>query len=210
MNTVATDKQIHMILGISLLPIFIWSAVNPRDIRVWFMEVVPVVAGIALVLLTYNRFRLTTLVYLLIWIDVVIVLIGGHYTYSNVPLFEWLQKHFDLARNYYDRLGHFAQGVLPAILARELLLRKTALERGWWLFFVCVNISLAASALYELEEWLAAEILGNGAIGFLATQGDEWDTQWDMFMALCGAVAALFTLRNVHDSQLEEIKTNSV
>lgn len=209
MNTVATDKQIHVILGISLLLIFIWSAVNPRDSRVWLMEVLPVATGVAIVLFTYNRFRLTTLVYFLIWLDVAIVLVGAHYTYSNVPLFEWLQKHFDLARNHYDRFGHFFQGVLPAILAREVLLRKTALKRGWWLFFLCVSISFATSALYELQEWIAAEIFGNGAAGFLATQGDEWDTQWDMFMALCGAVTALSILSDLHDSQLEEIKTNS-
>lgn len=210
MITVISDRQIHMILGTSLLLIFIWSAVNPRDMHVWFMEVLPVTAGVALVLLTYNRFRLTTLVYFLVWIDVVIVLIGGHYTYANMPLFDWLQKHFDLARNYYDRFGHFFQGVLLAILAREVLLRKTALKRGWWLFFICVSISLAASAFYELQEWIAAEIFGNGAVQFLATQGDEWDTQWDMFMALCGAAAALLTLSNLHDDQLKDIKTNSV
>ncbi len=205
MRITSTEEKYHRFLLISFLAVFLWSVINPRNYGVWIAEVFPVIVGVLLILATYNRFRLTNLSYVIIWIDVVIVLIGGHYTYSEMPLFEWLQNHFDLARNHYDRFGHFAQGVLPAILTREVLLRKTQIRRNLYVFLIAVSVSLALSAAYELIEWAAAEIAGRQARDFLATQGDKWDSQWDMFLALCGAVLSLLTLRKIHDSQLNQM-----
>lgn len=202
MNIAATERRYHKVLLISIFVVFLWSGISPRNYWVWFAEVFPVIIGAWIILVTYNRFRLTNLSYLIIWIDVVIVLIGAHYMYSEMPLFEWLQTHFGLARNNYDRFGHFAQGVLPAILVREILLRKTPLKRELYVFLIAVSASLALSAGYELLEWIAAEAVGSRVKDFLATQGDKWDSQWDMFMALCGAVLSLLTLRKIHDRQI--------
>lgn len=206
MNITSTDEHYHKVLLISFLAILLWSVINPRNYWIWFAEVSPVMLGVLFILVTYNRFRLTNLSYVIIWIDVVIVLIGGHYTYSEMPLFESLQSHFDLARNYYDRFGHFFQGVLPAILVREILRRKTPLNREIYVFLIAVSTSLAFSAAYELFEWAAAEIAGSRVKDFLATQGDKWDSQWDMLLALCGAVLSLLTLRKLHDRQLDRIR----
>lgn len=203
MNMTSTAEQFHKSLLISFFAFLLWSVINPRNYLVWFAEVLPVIIGLLLILLTYNRFRLTNLTYVLTWVVAVIILIGGHYTYSEMPLFEWIKNHFDLARNHYDRFGHFFQGVLPAILVREILLRKTPLRREFYVSLIALSTSLALSAGYELLEWMAAEIAGSGARDFLATQGDKWDTQWDMFMALCGAILSLLTLRRIHDRQLE-------
>lgn len=205
MNISTKDEQYHKVLLISLSAVFLWSVINPKSYGVWCAEVFPMIIGMFIILITYNRFRLTNLCYVIIWIAVVIVLIGGHYTYSQMPLFEWLQNHFDLDRNYYDRFGHFAQGVLPAILVREILLRKTPLKRELYVFLTAVSASLALSAGYELLEWAAAEIAGSQAKDFLGAQGDRWDSQWDMFLALCGAVLSLLTLRKIHDRQLDEM-----
>lgn len=203
MSIISTEEQFHRVLLISFIAILLWSVINPRNYGIWFAEVFPVIIGALFALVTYNRFRLTNLSYVIVWIDFVIILIGGHYTYSEMPLFEWLQNNFDLTRNYYDRFGHFFQGVLPAILVREILLRKTPLRRELYLFLIAVSASLAFSAGYELVEWVAAEIAGSRAKDFLATQGDNWDSQWDMFLALCGAVLSLLTLRRIQDRQLE-------
>ncbi len=169
------------------------------------LEVSPAVAGGTLLVATYRRFRLSNLVYVLLWIHGVILMVGGHWTYSEMPLFNWLQDRLDLQRNYYDRVGHFAQGFVPAILARELLLRTSPLRRGGWLFALTVMSVLAVSAAYELLEWAAALVLGQGADQFLATQGDPWDTQWDMFLALCGAVLSLLLLTRLHDRSMRRI-----
>ncbi|MBL6946022.1 MAG: DUF2238 domain-containing protein, partial [Rhodospirillales bacterium] len=151
---------------------------------------------------TVTRFRLTPLLYRLIFIHAAILMLGGHYTYAEVPLGFWIQDAFDLSRNHYDRLGHLAQGFIPAILAREILLRRTALSRGGWLFLLVTSVCLAFSAFYELAEWWAAIALGQSADAFLGTQGDIWDTQWDMFLALIGALSAQITLGRLHDRQL--------
>ncbi len=135
----------------------------------------------------------------------VILMIGGHYTYAEMPLFNWLRDSFDLARNHYDRLGHVAQGFIPAIITREILLRTSPLKPGKWLFFLTTCVCLAISAFYEMIEWWVAVGSGDNAVAFLATQGDVWDTQWDMFLALCGALSSQLLLRRWHDSQLAEI-----
>jgi putative membrane protein len=190
------------LLGAVLL-LLAWSSIGPHDRFTWFLEVVPVLIGIPILLSTFARFPLTPLLYTLLAVHAAVLIVGGHYTYAEVPLGFWIQDAFGLARNHYDRIGHFAQGFVPAILAREMLLRTSPLRRGKWLFFLVVSVCLGFSAFYELIEWWTALAAGSGADAFLGTQGDVWDTQWDMFLALVGCVTAQVTLARVHDLQLE-------
>jgi putative membrane protein len=189
-------------LTAAVLAVLVWSAIGPADRLTWAMEVIWVVIGVPLLMATWRSFPLTRLLYILIALHCVLLIVGGHYTYAKVPLGLWVQDWFDLARNHYDRLGHFAQGFVPAILARELLLRKTPLRPGGWLFYLCIAAALSFSAFFELIEWWAALIWGGEADAFLATQGDVWDTQWDMFMALIGAFLAQILLSRRHDREL--------
>ena len=181
------------------------SGMHPYDRLTWLMEVAPVLIALPIMLATGRSFPLSGIAYWLICIHGLILILGGAYTYARVPAGFWVQDWFDLARNPYDRLGHFAQGFIPAIVVRELLLRVFGLARGKFLFFVTVCICLAFSALYELIEWCAALVMGQGAQAFLGTQGDEWDTQWDMFLALIGAITSLLLLARAHDRQLRRI-----
>ena len=181
------------------------SGIGPVDRGTWVLEVAPVVIAAPLLYFTWRPFRLTPLTYRLIFLHALILILGGHYTYAHVPLGFWLQDLFDFARNPYDRIGHFAQGFVPAIIAREILLRRSPLRPGKWTFFIVCCICLAISAVYEFVEWWAALILGQGAQEFLGTQGDPWDTQWDMFMALVGAVTAQLLLSRIHDRQLARL-----
>ena len=192
----------HTVLLSSLLAILGWSAVAPHDRLTWAMEIAPVAIALPVVLATYRSFKLTSLVYTLIWAHCVILIVGGHYTYAEMPLFNWIRDAFGLERNYYDRLGHLAQGFVPAMIAREILIRKSVVNGRGWLFAIVVCFCLALSACYEFIEWWAALILGSGADAFLATQGDVWDAQWDMFCALIGAVVAQATLGRYHDRQI--------
>jgi len=195
-----SSRLLFLLAG--LLLVFIWSAIHPADRFTWVLEVLPVGVAVVLLAATYRRFPLTDLAYLLITLHAVILLVGGHYTYAEVPLFNWLRDNFALERNYYDRIGHLAQGFVPAIIAREILLRTSPLQRGRWLFFLVASICLAISACYEFVEWWVAVGTGEAAEAFLGTQGDVWDTQWDMFLALCGAVTAQLLLARLHDRQL--------
>jgi putative membrane protein len=182
--------------------VLLWSAIAPNDRLTWLMEVIWVLAAIPLLVATRRRFPLTRLLYGLLAIHAVILVYGGQYTYAETPLGDWARDAFGLARNHYDRLGHFAQGFVPAILARELLLRLTPLRRGGWLFYLVCAACLSFSAFFEFIEWWAALVMGGDADAYLATQGDVWDTQWDMFLALCGSVIAQLLLARVHDRQL--------
>lgn len=186
--------------------VFVWSAIRPHDYFTWFLEVFPVLIALPLLVMTYAKFPLTNLVYGLILMHAIILLIGGHYTYAQMPLFSWLRDYYHLDRNYYDRLGHIAQGFVPAIIAREILLRMSPLKPGKWLFFIVVCICLAISAFYEFIEWWVALASGSDAVAFLATQGDVWDTQWDMFLALLGAISAQVFLAKIHDSQMLQLQ----
>ncbi|HWA58589.1 MAG TPA: DUF2238 domain-containing protein [Gemmatimonadales bacterium] len=188
-----------------VLAVLLWSGVAPHDRFTWFLEVAPVLIGIPIVLLTARRFPLTPLVCTLLAIHACILMVGGKYTYAEVPLGYWVSGVMGWTRNNYDRLGHFAQGFVPAIVAREILLRRSPLARGKWLAFIVVCICLAISATYELVEWGTAISTGTAADAFLGTQGDPWDTQEDMAMAGIGAIAALVTLTRVHDRQLERL-----
>lgn len=190
-----------VLLAVTAL-VLLWSGIGPHDRLTWWLEVAPVLIGAAVCVFTFGTFRLSPLVYRLLFLHGVILMIGGHYTYARVPMGFWLQDAFDLSRNHYDRLGHLAQGFVPAILAREILLRRSPLSPGRWLFFLVTCFCLAFSAFYEMLEWWAALLGGIAAESFLGTQGDIWDTQWDMFLALIGAVAAQALLARVHDRSL--------
>lgn len=186
----------------ALVVLLALSAWRPHDLPTWAMEVAPVAIVLVLLWATQRRFPLTPLLYALIFVHAAILMLGGHYTYARVPLGDWMQAAFGLPRNPYDGIGHFAQGFIPAIAARELLLRHTHLQRGGWLFVIVTAVCLAVSALYELIEWGAAVALGQGAEEFLGTQGDPWDTQKDMALAGLGALAAQWLLARWHDAQL--------
>jgi putative membrane protein len=181
------------------------SGLEPEDRLTWWLEVAPVLVAVPLLGATLLRFPLTPLAYVLIAVHAAILMLGARYTYAKVPLGFWLQDLLDFSRNPYDRIGHFAQGFVPAIVARELLLRHTPLRRGGWLFTIVAGMCLAVSACYEFIEWWAALLGGGSAEAFLGTQGDVWDTQWDMFLALCGAIAAQLLLGRVHDRALARL-----
>jgi putative membrane protein len=180
------------------------SGIGAAEPGTWLLEVAPALIAAPILVATYRRFPLTPLAYRLLCLHALILSLGGHYTYAKVPLGFWMQDAFDLSRNHYDRIGHFAQGFVPAIVAREVLLRTSPLQRGKWLFFLVCCVALAGSAFYEFIEWWAALIGGDSATAFLGTQGDQWDTQADMLMALIGALLAQLTLAGVQDRQLRE------
>ena len=192
-------------LLVSSVAILIVSGLRPYDRVTWLLEVAPVMIGIVILIATYWNHPLTPLLYRLLFIHALILMIGGHYTYARVPVGFWVQDLLGLARNHYDRLGHLAQGFVPAILAREILRRRLPAIRGGWLFFLVICVCLAFSAFYEMLEWWAALLGGEAAESFLGTQGDAWDTQWDMFLALVGAVGALVILSRTHERQLDEM-----
>ncbi|HET8624815.1 MAG TPA: DUF2238 domain-containing protein [Gemmatimonadales bacterium] len=194
----------YALLGV-VLAVLVWSGIRPHDRFTWLLEVAPVLIGLPIVLATHRRFPLTPLLTALLTVHAVILMVGGKYTYAQVPAGFWVQDWLGLARNHYDRLGHFAQGFVPAILAREILWRCSPLRGSHWLGFVVVSICLAFSAFYELIEWWTAAASGEAADAFLGTQGDPWDTQWDMFLALAGAICSLLLLRRVHDRQLARV-----
>ena len=201
----ATETREAVALLVLTAIALVVSGIGRHDRATWVLEVAPVVIAAPLLYFTWRPFRLTPLAYRLIFLHALILILGGHYTYAHVPLGFWLQDLFDFARNPYDRIGHFAQGFVPAIIAREILLRRSPLRPGKWTFFIVCCICLAISAVYEFIEWWAALILGQGAQEFLGTQGDPWDTQWDMFMALVGAVTAQLLLSRIHDRQLARL-----
>lgn len=188
---------------------FIWSSIKPHDYLTWILEVFPAIAGVGVLISTYNRFRLTNLLYLLITLHSIVLIIGGHYTYAEVPWFNWLRDHHHLNRNYYDRIGHFMQGFVPAMIAREILIRKSPVKSGRWLIFFVICICGSITAIYELFEWLVALLSKTAAESFLGTQGDVWDTQWDMFMAFIGAVSGLIFFSKIHTDQLRQLEKRS-
>ncbi|RDC65971.1 DUF2238 domain-containing protein [Adhaeribacter pallidiroseus] len=185
--------------------VFIWSAITPKDYFTWLLEVFPAILGVLVLFFTRKTFPLTRLTYLLILGHCCILMVGGHYTYAEVPLFNWLKEALHQTRNNYDKVGHFAQGFVPAIISREILVRKQVINRRSWLFFIVVTICVFISVLYEFLEWLVAELSGESADAFLGAQGYVWDTQSDMLFATIGAIMALLTLSKLHDQQLKAI-----
>lgn len=186
--------------------VFIWSVINPRDQFTWFLEVFPAMIAAVILLITYNSFRLTPLLYILILLHCIVLMIGGHYTYAEVPFFDTMKEVFQTQRNDYDKVGHFFQGLVPLIVAREILIRKNVVKSRIWLSFIVLSIILAISSFYELIEWWVALATGENAQAFLGTQGYVWDTQSDMAYALFGGVVALFSLSKLHDKQLSALQ----
>jgi putative membrane protein len=202
MTAAGTANREPAILLSLWLAALVASGIGPTDRLTWFMEVLPVLIALPILIGTHRRFPLTPLLYRLVFLHGLILMLGGHYTYAEVPLGFWVRDLFDLSRNHYDRLGHFAQGFVPAILAREILLRVTPLKPGKMVFYLATSAALSFSAFFELIEWWSAVTMGADADAFLATQGDVWDTQWDMFLALIGALTAQWLLARLHDRQL--------
>lgn len=198
------SRETHVLFGIGALALFL-SAIAPFDRTTWWLEIFPVLLVVPILVVTANRFPLTPMLYRLILIHAVILMVGGHWSYARVPAGFWVQELLGWQRNPYDRLGHLAQGFVPAMVARELYRRLIPLRPGRWLAFLVVASCLALSACYEFVEWWTALALGQGADAFLGTQGDPWDTQWDMFLALVGALLAQATLSRAHERQLQEL-----
>jgi len=191
---------------LAFITILIWSGINPHDYFTWFLEVLPALIGVIVLWKTEKSFPLTELSYNLILIHAIILMVGGHYTYAEVPLFDAIKDIFNLSRNNYDKLGHFAQGFVPAILAREIFIRKNVVNAKGWENFLVVTFCLGFSAFYELVEWVVALSSGESAEAFLGTQGYVWDTQSDMGLAVVGAIIALLTLSKIHDKQLDKLQ----
>jgi len=198
-----TGTKIHFILLLIVFTVLIWSAIKPIGYGIWTMEVLPAVSGLLVVIAIYKKIQLTTLSYLIIAILSIYTFIGGHYTYSEVPLFNWIKDDFHFERNHYDRFGHFLKGLL-IIVIRELLLRTSPLSKGKWLTFLSLSVALAIAALYEIIEWLVSVIThgGKASKDFLGTQGDIWDSQWDMSLTLAGSIIALVLLTSIHNKYL--------
>ena len=192
-----------------MLAALVVSGIKPFDRATWWLEVGPVLIALPILLATHQRYPLTGLLYFLIAVHALVLIYGGAYTYARVPIGFWLQDALGFERNPYDRIGHFMQGFVPAMISREILVRGRFVNGRWMLAFVCVCIALAVSAFYELIEWWAALLFGQGAHEFLGTQGDPWDTQADMFLALVGASVSLFLLSRLHDRQIERLHSAS-
>lgn len=203
------ESRFAIALLVAAAAVFVWSGVKPHDRFTWFLEVVPALIVLPVLLFTWRRFRLTPLLYALIALHAVILMVGGKYTYAQVPLGFWMESWFGFARNHYDRIGHFAQGFVPAIACREILVRVARLRRDSWLNAIVVAFCLAISAVYELVEWAVAAMTGEAADAFLGTQGDVWDTQKDMLLALIGAICALALLSRLHDRYLRSMNVPS-
>jgi putative membrane protein len=200
-----SKKSKLLLMLVVFFAVLTWSGIHPYDRFTWLLEISPAAGALILLALTYRRFEFTTMTYFLILIHCIILMIGGKYTYAEVPLFNWLRDTYGLARNSYDGVGHFAQGFIPAIVSREILLRTSPLKRGRWLFFIAICIVLALSAFYELVEWWVSIATGSAGDSFLGTQGDVWDTQKDMGLCLLGSIVSLITLSGLHDKALAKL-----
>ena len=205
MENLTRNNLIKILWIVVYLAVLIWSGIQPKDQFTWFLEVVPAVIGAIFMLVTYRSFRLTPILYFFILLHCIVLMVGGHFTYAEVPLFDWLQDALNMERNNYDKLGHFMQGFVPALLAREILIRKDVVNGTQWLNILVVSVCLAFSAFYELIEWWVALATGGDAEAFLGTQGYVWDTQSDMMLALIGAVVCLLLLSKRHNYQIQDI-----
>ena len=193
---------------LTFFTVLIWSGIKPHDYLTWFLEVFPAIAGIVILALTQKNFPLTPLVYTLILIHSITLMVGGHYTYAEVPLFDWIKEALNQSRNNYDKLGHFAQGFVPAMIAREIIIRKQIINGKAWISFFIICFTLAFSAFYELIEWWVALLSDEAAESFLGTQGYIWDTQSDMWFAFIGSICALIFLSYWHDKQIDSLRMN--
>ena len=199
-------ERILLIAALALLLALAVSAIRPYDLGTWLLEVLPVLIALPVMFATYRRFPLTTLLYVLIFLHALVLMVGGHYTYARVPLGYWMEHVFSLGRNDYDKIGHFMQGFVPYLVSREILLRRGYLSSRKMTAFLSICVVMFVSSFYELIEWWTALAMGQGATEFLGTQGDPWDTQSDMFMALIGAIVSMFTMTRLHDRQMAQMK----
>lgn len=194
----------HLTLLVIYFSILIWSGINPHDYLTWFLEVIPGIIGFLILLFTYKKFRFTYLTYILILLHCFILFWGGKYTYAHNPLFDWIKEMMSLDRNNYDKVGHFAQGFVPTLIAREILIRKEIIKQRSWLWFILIGITSFITVTYELLEWFVALIIKQNANEFLGMQGYVWDTQSDMLYALIGSICAIFFLSKLHDKYLKQ------
>ncbi|SFK01500.1 MULTISPECIES: DUF2238 domain-containing protein [unclassified Bacillus (in: firmicutes)] len=198
-------SRIHIIFFISFWFCLILSGIHPKDTFTWWLEVLPAIIVVCILAITYRQFQFSQSVYMFVWLHMMVLLIGGHYTYAEVPFFNWFRDTFDLERNYYDRVGHFMQGFVPALITREVLIKVVGIQKKGWLGLLVISVCLAFSALYELLEFIVAKLTGTGAEAFLGTQGDVWDTQWDMLCALIGAMIALLILQYTNFNRKKDL-----
>jgi len=197
-------SRYHIFLLVSLFSVLVWSGVKPHDYFTWFLEVLPALIAVAIFAFFYNRFRFTNLVYTIVWFHCIILIVGGKYTYAEMPLFDYFKEVFGWTRNNYDKVGHFMQGFSPALITREVFIRQEIINGKWWTFFLSVAVPLAFSAFYEFVEWWVAVATGDSAEAFLGTQGYQWDTQTDMFMCFIGSILALIFLSKLQDRQMKK------
>lgn len=195
-------SRFHIVLLVTLFGVLVWSAIEPHDYFTWFLEVLPALLAVGIFAFFYNRFRFTNLVYTIVWFHCIVLIIGGKYTYAEMPLFEYFKTAFGWTRNNYDKVGHFMQGFSPALIAREVFIRNEIINGKWWTLFLAVCVPLAFSAFYELVEWWVSVLSGSAGDSFLGTQGYIWDTQTDMFMCLIGSVTALILLSGLQSRQI--------
>lgn len=191
---------------IIFLAVAIWSGIGAYEVGLWFLEAGMCIVGVAILIFTFKRFRFTDMTYIFILLHLIILLVGAHYSYARVPLFDWIGEVFDHSRNNYDKVGHFAQGFIPAMVARELLIRLDVVRKKGWIPFFIICICLAISAFYELIEWWVAVLSNDGAEDFLGMQGYEWDTQSDMLMAMLGAICMLLFFSKLQNKQIQKIE----
>lgn len=196
-------SRFHLFLLVSLFGVLVWSAIEPHDYFTWFLEVLPALIAVSIFAFLYNRFRFTNLVYIVVWFHCIVLMVGGKYTYAEVPLFDYIGHFFGWTRNNYDKVGHFMQGFSPALVAREVFIRNNIVNGNGWTYFLAVAVPLAFSAFYEFVEWWVAVASGDSADSFLGTQGYVWDTQTDMFMCLVGSILALILLSKLQDRQMK-------
>jgi len=201
-------SKFHIILLISLFGVLVWSAIKPHDSVTWFLEVLPALLAVAILAFFYRRFRFTDLVYTIVWFHCIVLIVGGKYTYAEMPLFDYFKEFFGWTRNNYDKLGHFMQGFSPALIAREVFIRQNVINGNRWTFFMAVAVPLAFSAFYEFVEWWGAVATGDSAEAFLGTQGYVWDTQTDMFMCFVGSTTSLIIFGQLQNKQIKELGRN--
>lgn len=201
-----TVKPVYWVYLLIFLAVTIWSAIDSFDPVLWVLEAGICVVGVAILIFTYKRFPLTGITYFFILLHAIVLLVGAHYSYAKVPLFDWLAQVFEMERNNYDKAGHFMQGFVPAFIAREIIVRLEIVKRKGWIIFLVICICLAISAFYELIEWWVALLSDTGAEDFLGTQGYEWDTQSDMFLAMIGAICMLLLFSKIQDKQIKKIE----
>lgn len=198
--------KFHIFLLGSLLLVLVWSAIKPHDYFTWFLEVLPALLAVSIFALIFKKFRFTNLVYTIVWFHCIVLMVGGKYTYAEVPLFDYFKEVFGLARNNYDKVGHFMQGFSPALIVREVFIRQEIVNGKWWTYFLAVAVPLAFSAFYEFVEWWVAVATGDSAEAFLGTQGYVWDTQTDMFMCFIGSILSLFLLSGRQNRQMKSLE----